>query len=86
MTFYELFETNEQKLERKLKESDDWQWVDVCDDHTNKWSTVARLCFHKEDLFDLAKKMNLQPGDVIEVKGIGKLYFGYWYLELKEKE
>lgn len=46
----ELFETDEQKLERKLKEAG----LDICNEHTNNWSTIERINFMYSNLIDIA--------------------------------
>lgn len=92
MTFHELFETTDEKIEKHFKSSDDWHWQNIEDFHTHEWSLVAR-CYFKEDddIFYLLKKANIALYDTFYVKGIGKLkleyasQFGKYYVELIEK-
>ena len=92
MTFYELFETRDEKIEKFFKSTTDWCWEHFQDFHTHEWKIVAR-CYFKEDdhIFHLLKKAGINMGDKFYVKGIGKLEFDYksqfarYYVELIEK-
>jgi hypothetical protein len=92
MTFYELFETIDEKIEKFFKSTTDWCWEHIEDFHTHEWKMVAR-CYMKEndDIFHLLKKAGIKMGDKFYVKGIGKLEFDYksqfarYYVELIEK-
>lgn len=92
MTFYELFETTDDRIEKRLKCSTDWCWEEVRDPNTNEWETVARCYFSDSgDILYLLKKAGISVQDKFYVKGIGKLELNYstqfskYYVELIEK-
>lgn len=92
MNFYELFETIEDRIEKRFKCSTDWHWEQVQDSNTHEWKPVARCYFSdSEDIFYLLKKAGIAIQDKFYVKGIGKLKLNYntqlckYYVELIEK-
>lgn len=90
MTFYELFENIDDKIEKCIKNSNDWCWENVRDFNTNEWKNVAK-CYIDDDIFSLLKKAGITLQDKFYVNGIGKLkldystQFGKYYVELIEK-
>ena len=92
MTFYELFETTDDRIEKFFKCTTDWEWESVEDFHTHEWHSVARCYFSdKDDIFWLLKKAEIELYSTFYVKGIGKLKYDYksqfakYYVELIEK-
>jgi hypothetical protein len=92
MTFYELFETTDDRIENFFKCTNNWIWKDVQDSNTQEWETVARCYFGNSDnIFYLLKKADIALLSDFYVKGIGKLKFAYdtqfdlYYVELIEK-
>lgn len=92
MTFNELFETLDEKLEKYFKTSTDWHWHDEQDFHTHEWSTVAR-CQLDEKGHRLLKRKGVKLNDQFSVRGIGTLKYqydsfntGYYAVLMREAE
>lgn len=93
MKFNELFETINEKIEKYLKNTTDWEWESVQDFHTHEWSSVARCYFDdRDDIFWFLKKAEIELYSKFYVKGIGKLKYDYksqfakYYVELIERD
>ena len=93
MTFDELFESYDKKLEKCLKTNDNWRWENIEDFHTHEWKKVAKCYIDKDDkILFFIKKKDLKIKDTFYIEGIGLLEFNYnscfakYYVELIEKE
>ena len=90
MTFYELYETIDDKIEKSLKNSNDWCWENDRDFNTNEWKNVAK-CYIDDGIFCFLKKAGISLQDKFYVNGIGELELKYstqfakYYVELIEK-